>query len=87
MTKIKHKFTDGGEEAYIYKLKGFAYYPNSKTEIRDDFIYPETFKTGDILIYENYDDFYSINTKKLIKKKLHMNKENTHIFILKVKAL
>ena len=68
IAKIKYKFPEGGEEINVYKVKGYEYYINSKTDRREDFIYAETFKTGDILIYENYDDYYSKNNNKLVKQ-------------------
>ena len=67
MSRIKYKIPEG-EEVSVYKLKDFEYYVYSKTDRREDFIYPDTFKTGDILIYENYNDFYTTDKNKLVKK-------------------
>ena len=44
-----------------YDLKIFGPYENP--ERRQDFIYPETLKTGDILFYENYNDIKYNETK------------------------
>ena len=52
----------------IYSLKEYQYYLNlEKGERREDFIYKEHFKTGDILIYKNNNDkyYYSDNNNKL----------------------
>jgi len=51
----------------LYDLKQFRDYTNP--ERRQDYIYPETLKTGDILIYKNNQDIsYTVNkTNELIK--------------------
>ena len=52
----------------LYDLKDFREYTDEKR--RQDFIYPETFKTGDILIYTNYNDtIYEIDKKTNVVKK------------------
>ena len=47
---FNHKYTNGQNESY-YGLKSFGAYDDP--ERRRDYIYLETFKTGDILIYKN----------------------------------
>ena len=57
LASINYTFFEGGEEVTIYNLKEFQYFLNlEKSERREDFIYKETLKTGDILIYTNYND-------------------------------
>ena len=46
--------TYGGKELFVYDLKGYRVY--SREDRRQDFIYSETFRTGDILIYKNKND-------------------------------
>lgn len=59
----KRNYDYGTKKVKVYDLKDYIQYTDA--EIRQDFIYPETFKTGDILIYTNYDDkIYNNNTKK-----------------------
>ena len=73
LAKTKYSYTNK-EEVDIYDLKVFWFYSN--LERRKDFIYLETFQTGDILIYINNNDiFYSADkNKKLIKQ--YINYEN-----------
>ena len=58
----KRNYTYETEKVKVYDLKDYIQYTDA--EIRQDFIYPETFKTGDILIYTNYNDtiYTVINT-------------------------
>ena len=63
-------------------MKFFGYY--NDPERRQDFIYLETFKTGDILIYKNENDVvYDFdNNNNLIKKYItYENGEYAYIFI------
>mgnify|MGYP006873046770 CR=1 FL=1 len=60
----EHVYSNGEKKPY-YSLKHFGY---NSPERRRDFIYLETFKTGDILIYKNKnDETYSVDkNKKLV---------------------
>ena len=81
LAKTKYSYTNG-EEVDIYDLKTFWYYINP--ERRQDFIYLETFQTGDILIYINNNDIiYSVDKdKKLVKQYItYENGEYSFIFI------
>ena len=63
LASIKHIYIKGGEEVNIHNLKSFEF--ANSPERRQDFIYKETLKTGDILIYRNNKDIiYSIDTNK-----------------------
>ena len=55
-SKKNYSFVEGGENVNIYSLQEFNYFEKSNIINREDFIYKETFKTGDILIYINYND-------------------------------
>ena len=60
---IKHQYIQGEKEQNVYTLKFFKPYTNP--ERREDFIYKESFKAGDILYYKNNDDIiYSIKDNK-----------------------
>ena len=67
LKKMKHEYI-AGQEVNIYNLKDYRSFTNS--ERREDFIYKEVFKTGDILLYINKNDStYSVdnnNDNKLI---------------------
>ena len=81
LAKTKYSYTNG-EEVDIYDLKTFWYYINP--ERRQDFIYLETFQTGDILIYINNNDIiYNVDkNKKLFKQYItYENGEYSFIFI------
>ena len=81
LAKTKYSYTNK-EEVDIYDLKVFWYYSN--LERRQDFIYLETFQTGDILIYINNNDIiYSVDKdKKLVKQYItYENGEYSYIFI------
>ena len=85
MTTRTYLYDKNKEEAVINSLKVFRFYDNP--ERRKDFIIKEDFKTGDILLYINTNDFlYDYDVNKNINM-LHMKMENMHIFILKVKDL
>jgi len=63
----KDTFTEGGEEVALFSLKNFRDYTDS--ERRQSFIYKDTLKTGDILIYKNNNDAtYNLKNQKLVKK-------------------
>ena len=81
MKSLKHAFTKGGKEVIIYSLKPFRAYTNP--ERRQSFIYKNTFKTGDILIYKNENDsIYSLENKKLVKKDITYEEgEYAYIYI------
>ena len=82
LAKTKHSFTNKEEEFDIYDLKTYGFY--GIPERRQDFIYLESFQTGDILIYINNNDIiYSVDSdNKLIKKNItYENGEYSYIFI------
>ena len=81
MKSLKHTFTKGGKEVIIYSLKQFGDYTNP--ERRQSFIYKNTFKTGDILIYQNKNDsIYSLVNKTLVKKDITYEEgEYAYIYI------
>ena len=81
LAKTKYSKTNK-QEVEIYDLKTFWYY--SIPERRQDFIYLESFQTGDILIYLNNNDIiYNVdNDKKLVKQYItYENGEYSYIFI------
>ena len=60
-------FSKGGEEVPLFSLKGFRDY--NDPERRQSFIYKDTLKTGDILIYKNNNDAtYNLKNQTIIKK-------------------
>ena len=81
LASIKHTYINGGEEVNIHNLKMFerTYSP----ERRQDYIYKETLKTGDILIYRNNKDIrYSIDTNKnKLNKKYITYEEGEYAYI------
>ena len=70
---------DGNKTAKVYDLKDFRKYSDEKR--RQDFIYPETFRTGDILIYTNYDDKIYLIGKNKNKTITYENGEYAYIYI------
>jgi hypothetical protein len=81
MAKNKYSSYVNGKEIDIYDLKYFREHTNSSR--RQDFIYPETFKTGDILIYiNNNDSIYEKINKEYVEKKITFeNGEYAYIYI------
>ena len=82
LSTVKYAFIPGGEEVDIHALKYFEYY--SDPNRRQDFIYYESFQTGDILIYQNYNDSkYSLDSNnKLVQNYItYENGEYAYIFI------
>ena len=82
LATTEYEYVNGGGKVNIYDLKFFGYY--NDPERRQDFIYLETFKTGDILIYKNENDVvYDFdNNNNLIKKYItYENGEYAYIFI------
>ena len=63
---IKHQYIKDTEPQNVYHLK---YFGCDDSERRSDFLYLESFKTGDILIYKNNDDI----TYKAINNILYKN--------------
>ena len=80
MAKNKYSYIQG-TEIDVYDLKYFREHTNSSR--RQDFIYPETFKTGDILIYiNNNDSIYEKINKEYVEKKITFeNGEYAYIYI------
>ena len=81
MAKNKYSSYVNGKEIDIYDLKYFREHTNPSR--RQDFIYPETFKTGDILIYiNNNDSIYEKINKEYVEKKITFeNGEYAYIYI------
>ena len=81
MRSSKYSFTKGGKEVIIYSLKQFGDY--NDPERRQTFIYKNTLKTGDILIYQNKNDsIYSLVNKTLVKKDITYEEgEYAYIYI------
>ena len=66
LASINYSFIEGSDEVNIYGIKEYQYILYSLIEQRrEDFIYKEHFKTGDILIYQNKNDklYYLQNNK------------------------
>ena len=64
LRKIKYEYIPG-QEVNIYCLKEYRSYTSS--DRREDFIYKEVFKTGDILLYINKNDSaYSVDKNQLL---------------------
>ena len=70
---------DRTKTAKVYDLEDFREYSDEKR--RQDFIYPETFRTGDILIYTNYDDKIYLIGKNKNKTITYENGEYAYIYI------
>ena len=81
ITSLKYTYIQGGEEVNIYDSKGFKEYGDP--ERREDFIYKETFQTGDILLYINRNDvIYSVKNNKLVAQYITYEEgEYAYIFI------
>ena len=70
LATMKYQYPGNEEEVNIYFIKEFEYFYNMPTyhKRRKDYIYPQHFKTGDILIYRNSNDStYSIQNNKAVK--------------------
>ena len=78
MSIINYNY-NGNKKAKVYDLKDFREYSDEKR--RQDFIYPETFRTGDILIYTNYDDKIYLIGKNKNKTITYENGEYAYIYI------
>ena len=66
LASINYSFIEGSDEVNIYSIKEYQYILYSLiAQRREDFIYKEHFKTGDILIYQNKNDklYYLQNNK------------------------
>ena len=65
LTTIEYQYIKGKKDEKVFDLKTFREYNNN--ERRGDFIFLQTFKTGDILIYKNKDDIiYKVDNNTLI---------------------
>lgn len=70
LASMRYKYLENEEEVSIYYLKEYEFYydPLKNHNKRASFIYPQSFKTGDILIYKNSNDSsYTIQDQKLVK--------------------
>ena len=75
LAKMYHTFSGVNEEVDVYGLKEFFYFEDPSQLKREDFIYKENFKTGDILIYTNYNDTeYTLKSECLCKNKITYEK-------------
>ena len=84
LASINFSYIKGGEEVTIYNLKNFEYFISSEYNLRrEDYIFKETLKTGDILIYTNYHDIeYTLENEKLDKKNItNENGEYAYVYI------
>ena len=66
LATIRYTIIEGADIVDIYSIKEYQFYLNLENlERREDFIYKEHFKTGDILIYKNNNDnyYYSDNNE------------------------
>ena len=83
LAKTNYTFVEGGENVNVYTLKEFNYFEKPNTINRENFIYKETFKTGDILIYTNYNDTeYTLSENTLYKNNITYEEgEYSYIFI------
>ena len=70
LATMKYLFPGNEEEVNVYFIKEFEYFYNMQTyhKRRKDYIYPQHFKTGDILIYKNSNDStYLLQNNKAVK--------------------
>ena len=84
MATTNYSFTTNGEEVPVYSIKDFFYFLANETSIKtEDYIYKETFMTGDILIYiNNFDIEYSEENGELFKKNVtNENGEYAYVYI------
>ena len=76
---IKYPYIKGKEPQNIYQLKSFGC---EESERRSDFMYLESFKTGDILIYLNNDDItYNVDKNNNLIKNYITYEEGEYSFI------
>jgi len=82
LASINYKFFEDGEEVTVYNLKEFQYFLDiEKSERREDFIYKETLKPGDILIYTNYNDTQYKKVNDQLEKINVTNEEGEYYYI------
>ena len=70
LATMKYQYPGNEEEVNVYFIKEFEYFYNMQTyhKRRKDYIYPQHFKTGDILIYKNSNDStYLLQNNKAVK--------------------
>ena len=70
LATMKYQYPGNEEEVDVYFIKEFEYFYNMQTyhKRRKDYIYPQHFKTGDILIYKNSNDStYLLQNNKAVK--------------------
>ena len=70
LATMRYQYPGNEEEVNVYSLKEYEYFYNMQTyhNRRKNYIYPQHFKTGDILIYRNSNDStYSIQNNKAVK--------------------
>jgi len=70
LATMGYKYPGSEEEVNVYFIKEYEYfYDNQKYhKRRKDYIYPQHFKTGDVLIYKNSNDStYSLQKNKTVK--------------------
>ena len=80
LASINYSYIKNEKEVQVYDLKNFRDYYNP--ERRQDFIYPETLKTGDILIYKNNNDAtYSVNSLNKLVKNYITYEEGEYFYI------
>jgi len=79
MTILSNISTGDGQKVNINRLKQFRDYSNP--ERRQTFIYKNTLKTGDILVYKNSNDEINILEDKKLVKKIITNEEGEYAYI------
>ena len=70
LATIKYQYPGNEEEVNVYSIKEFEYFYHMPTyhKRRKDYIYPQHFKTGDILIYKNSNDYtYFYQNNRAVK--------------------
>ena len=80
LATVKYDFFKNGKEVNLYDLKHFRDYTDP--ERRQDYIYPETLKTGDILIYKNNQDIsYTVNKNNKFIENIITYEEGEYAYI------
>ena len=84
LATMKYRYIPGGKEVDVFNnVKRYQYFLGLEGERREDFIYKETLKTGDILLYTNHNDIrYSVENNNLINQTItYENGEYAYIYI------
>ena len=87
LATMKYQYPGNEEEVDVYFIKEFEYFYNMQTyhKRRKDYIYPQHFKTGDILIYKNSNDStYLLQNNKAVK--LNITYEDGEYFFIYIEG-